>query len=127
MDAVGRLFAAMGIVAAQPLEISGVCLQGVAVVVWIVYLEQGVFDISIQCNGTCGGRWHNFRHCAKGKMACQCFERHACGCGLSVGRVAGNVGCAKITAVEQREVYVGLMFPYIDNALCDVLFVERLK
>ena len=60
----------------------------------------------------------------KVEVAAEGIERHACGIGLAVGRVAGNVGCANPDLLQEVPVDVGLVFPNIDDSLAYLSVVQ---
>ena len=59
-------------------------------------------------------------------MGCQRLQRHTGGIGLAVGRVACDVRCTYIASLQQLEVDIGLVFPYVDDALRYLTHIESL-
>ena len=119
------LFSAQWIVAAEILELVGVCLEGIAVAAGIIEAEGRVggttflliFGIVVEVCGN--GRCLDVEVGRETEMAGYGFEGHAGATGLAIGRVAGDMWGAEEYFVEKFKVDSGFVFPGVDDGSTD--------
>ena len=86
-----RLFSADRIVAAQLFEEFGMLFQRFAVAARVVHLQVCFRRVTCRDGGILRRGRDDVVVCFYMEEAAECIERHTCGIGFPVGRVAGNV------------------------------------
>ena len=118
------MFPSQRIISAQPLKGSGVGFQGIAVASRVVERQRrvggsvvGRFRIIAE-RGRHGWSLH-VKQTINTEEAGHGFERHTGAIGLSVGRIAGDVGRGEESPVEEFARDVGLVLPRVDNGFAE--------
>ena len=118
------MFPSQRIISAQALKGSGVGFQGIAVASRIVERQRRVGSSVVGRFGIIAergrhGRSLHVKQTINTEEAGHGFERHTGAIGLSVGRIAGDVGRGEESPVEEFARDVGLVLPRVDNGFAD--------
>ena len=112
---------------AQILKLCGVGLETVAVRSRVIESQRTIGKSTALGYLGFQRRWHNTPWMGQAKMVAQGINDHIVGIHLAIGRIACNMWRTDKDTLQQMDVQLGFVFPYIENGITHSSLVECLQ